>query len=78
VNKKVSELKIVKKSIIFLFFCFYGNTEISLLNEINIRVFLSRNLDGKKNIGDKMGQLESSLQLSHQRYQIIEMDEGNI
>jgi len=54
------------------------HTEISLLNDINIPAFLSRNLDCNKNIGDKMGKLESSLQLSHQRYQVIEMKEGNI
>jgi len=53
-------------------------TEISLRNDINLPVFLSRNWNGNKNIGDKMGQLESSLQLSHQRYQMIEMEEGNI
>jgi len=54
------------------------HTEKSLLNDINIPAFLSRNLDGNKNIGDKMGQLKSSLQLFHQRYQMIEMEEGNI
>jgi len=35
------------------------HTEISLLNDINIPAFLAKNLDGNKNIDDKMGKLES-------------------